>query len=188
MLGQIPLFMRAIAMSKALQPEIPASVKAAINAATTSTRQAIAKGETTAKVAAERVQGAMKAAQENVETAQELGAELMDVVDTASRTTIDGVTSVNESLMTFGKDAVQDAMDVSRKALEAKSFADVVALQTAFAERRINAMFQAIGMLNSIAQNNALAVWSPFATFARHAGEKASEAAEAQKVAFRTAA
>lgn len=175
-------------MSQPFNTEIPASLKAAMNAASSTAKQAIAKSEATAKVAAVRLEGAIKTAHDNVETAQELGAELMDVVDTASRTTLNSVASVNESLMTFGKDAMQDAMDVSRKALEAKSLSDVVALQTAFAERRINAMFQAIGMLNSLAQSNALAVWSPFASFARHAGDKASEAAEAQKAAFRTAA
>lgn len=175
-------------MNQHFKSEFPPSVKAAIEAASASAHEAIAKGETTAAAAAERVQVAFKAAQENMETAQELGAEFMDVVDTASRTALDGVTTVNESLMSFGKDAFHDAVEVARKAMEAKSIADVVALQTAFAERRINATFQVVSVLNSIAQNNALAVWSPLAALARHAGEKASQAAEAQQAAFRTAA
>ena len=175
-------------MNQHFKPEFPTAVKAVIQAASASAQEAIAKSETTATAAAERVQVAFKAAQQNMEKAQELGAEFMDVVDTASRTTFTGVTTVNESLMTFGKDAFQDAVDVARKAGEAKSFADVVALQTAYAERRINATFQVVNMLNSIAQNNALAVWSPLAALARNAGQKASEAAEAQKAAFRPAA
>lgn len=174
-------------MNQHFKPEL-SSMKAAIEAASASAREAISKGETTAAAAAERVQVAFKAAQENMETAQALGVEFMDVVDTASRTAFTGMTTVNESLVKFGKDAVQDAVDVARKAMEAKSFADVVALQTSFAERRINATFQVVSVLNSIAQTNALAVWSPLASLARHAGQKASDAAEAQQAAFRTAA
>lgn len=175
-------------MNQHFKPEIPASMKEAIHAVSLNAQDVIAKSETTAAAAAERVQEAFKAAQGNMESAQQLGVEFMDVVDTASRTALTGVTTVNESLAKFGKEAFQDAVELSRKALEAKSIADVVALQTAFAERRINATFQVIGTLNAMAQNNALAVWSPFAALARHAGQKATEAAEAQKAAFRTAA
>jgi hypothetical protein len=44
---------------------------------------------------------------------------------------------------------------------------DVVELQTAFAERRMSAAFHTVAAMNTLAQNNIMALWSPFATLVR---------------------
>ena len=74
---------------------------------------------------------------------------------------------MNKSMVDYGKDVLNDAIDVSKKTMEARSVKDVVELQTAFAERRISAAFHTVAALNTLAQNNVMALWSPFAALVR---------------------
>jgi hypothetical protein len=162
------------------------TVKAAIQNASQHAQSTVAKTEDAAVAAVARVEDAFASVKAGFESAKAVGAEFIDVVDTAGRATLGGVVSMNASLVNYGKDVVNDTIEVGKKSLEVKSVTDFVDLHTAFAERRINALFHTMGALNTIAQNNAMAMFSPFAAMARGITVKTADAAKVSK--FKTAA
>lgn len=163
------------------------TVKVAIQNASSHAQSTIAKTETAATAAVERVEDAMSSVKAGFETVKAFGGELVGVVDNVGRTVLGGAVAVNGSLVNYGRDVVNDTIEVGRKTFEAKSVTDVVNLHTAFAERRISAYFQTIGAINSLAQSNVMAMWSPFASMVRGAGSKA-EGVKFDKPTFKSVA
>jgi hypothetical protein len=143
------------------------TVKARIQNASHSVQETVSKAETAALGAVGRVEDTLDSMKSGFENAKQLGADVISVVDNAGRTTLGGMVTMNSSLMTYGREALNDTMEVGKKTFEAKSFADVVELHTAFTERRIAAAFHTMGALNTLAQHNVMAVWSPFAEMVR---------------------
>ena len=161
--------------------------KSAIQTASGHVQFTVAKTETAALAAVDRVEGAAQSvrqsAQVGFDSVKAVGAELVGVIDNAGRTTFGGVAAINGSLMTYGKDLVTDTLDVGRKTIESRSLTDAVALQTAFAERRINALFHTVSAINSLAQTNVLAMWGPLASMLNKSGNAAAEFDASKKAA-----
>ena len=161
--------------------------KSAIQTASGHVQFTVAKTETAALAAVDRVEGAAQSvrqsAQAGFEGVKAVGTEFAGVIGNAGRTTLGGVAAINGSLMTYGKDLVTDTLDVGRKTIESRSLTDAVALQTAFAERRINALFHTVSAINSLAQTNVLAMWAPLATMLNKSGSAAAAEFEATKKA-----
>jgi hypothetical protein len=151
------------------------AIKTKIHATSENVKHSVDKAEHAAVNVVERAEGAMDSVKSGFATAKVMGAEMMTVVDNAGRTTIGGIVTMNSSLVNYGKEVMNDSMEVGRKTLESKSIQDVVALQTAFAERRINSAFHTMAAMNTLAQTNVMAMWTPFASFARQTGEAASQ-------------
>jgi hypothetical protein len=164
------------------------TVKAAIQNASQHAQSTVAKTEEAAVAAVVRAEDMLASVKAGFASAKAVGAEMIDVVDNAGRATIGGVVTLNSSLVNYGKDVVNDTIEVGKKTLEVKSVADFVDLHTAYAERRINALFHTMGALNTIAQNNALAVFSPFAAMVRGFSAKSVDAAKVQNGFFKNAA
>jgi hypothetical protein len=153
----------------------PKTMKARIQNASHSVQKTVAKAETATLGALERVEDTFESMKDGFESAKQMGSEVLSVVDNAGRTTFGGMVTMNRSIMDYSKEALNDSMEVGKKTFEAKSFADVVELHTAFTERRIAAAFHTMGALNTLAQHNVMAVWGPFAELMR---EKSAQSAD----------
>ena len=168
--------------------------KTAIHTASGHVQSTIAKTEQSALAAVDRVEDTVASVKSSLDNVKALGSQLTDVVDNAGRATVSGVVALNGSIMNYGKDLIADSIDVGRKTIETRSLKDAVELQTAFAERRIQALFQTAAQINSLAQDNVMAMWKPFASLVRTAGtqgataltEATAEVAKASK--FKSAA
>ncbi len=150
-----------------MKSEFDTSVKASIHTASTGVQRGVVRAEDAAVSAVERVEDTLASMKVNLDQAKAFGSEVLSVVDNAGRTTLGGMVTMNKSMVDYGKDVFTDAIDVSKKTMEARSVKDVVELQTAFAERRISAAFHTVAALNTLAQNNVMALWSPFASLVR---------------------
>jgi hypothetical protein len=136
----------------------------------------VQKSEMVVMAAAERVGESMEAVKASLDGAKQFGNEVLDVVDNAGRTAIGSVVAVNGSLMTYGREAINDTIETGRKTFEVKSVKDAIELHTEFTERRLKAMFHTVGALNSLAHTNTMAMWSPLADMLRAAGDKGDDA------------
>jgi hypothetical protein len=152
------------------------TVKSAIHTASANVQATVAKTETATVAAVERVEDAVKSVKGSFEGIKAFGGNAMEVVDNAGRTFVGGVVTMNSSIVNYGRDAVNDTIDVGRKTLEVKSLKDAVELHTAFAERRMNALFQTVAAVNAINHNNVMAMWSPLASKLRGADVNADAA------------
>jgi hypothetical protein len=151
------------------------TMKARVQNASHSMQETVAKAETATLGAMERVEDTFESMKEGFENAKQVGTEVLSVVDNAGRTTFGGMVTINRSLMDYSKEALNDTMEVGKKTFEAKSFADVVELQTAFTERRIAAAFHTMGAINTLAQHNVMAVWGPFAEMVREKSAQSTD-------------
>lgn len=154
------------------------TVKTTIHSASNGIQKGVVRAEEAALSAVERVEDGFASMKVNYDQAKAFGTEVLSVVDNAGRTTIGGMVTMNKSMVDYGKEVLADTIDVSKKALEARSVKAVVELQTAFAERRISAAFDTMAALNTLAQHNVMAMWSPFAALVRDSSTAASAAAE----------
>jgi hypothetical protein len=167
----------------------PAAVKTAIQNASGHAQAAIVTSEHSALSAVDRVEDTVASLKSSFEGVKAMGAQVTEVVDTAGRSALSGVVAINGSLMNYGKDLVSDTVELGRKTLETRSMADAVALHTAYAERRLQAMFHTVAAVNTLAQNNAMAIFQPFASMVTNAsGTTDANIKAAQKAAFKTAA
>ncbi len=165
------------------------TVKAAIQNASGHVQSAIVNTEHSALAAVDRVEDTMASMKTNLEGVKNFGSHLGEVVDNAGRTTLSGVVAINGSLMTYGRELVTDTVELGRKTLETRSLADAVALHTAFTERRLQAMFQTVAAVNTLAQNNAMAIFQPFASMVTNASDTTDATIKSmQKSAFKSAA
>jgi hypothetical protein len=156
-------------MSKTPATVAPA-VKSAIQSASGHVQYTAVKAEQNALAAVAQVEGAMASLKTSFDGVTAVGANVVEVVDTAGRTALSGAVAVNGSLMNYGKDLVADTIELGRKTIETRSLTDAVALHTAFAERRIQAAFQTAAAINTLNQNNVMAMWAPLASLVRSAG------------------
>lgn len=152
--------------------------KAAFHHALNGVHHTVANAELAALLAVERVEDTLATVKAGFDNAKAIGTEVMAVVDNAGRTTFDGMVNINASLVNYGKDAINDTLEVSKRAMAARTVTDVVALQTAYAERRITAVFDAMHHLGSLAQSNVMAMFSPFAVLARESAVSVREFAK----------
>jgi hypothetical protein len=165
------------------------TVKAAIQNASGHVQSAVVNTEHSAIAAVDRVEDTMASMKSSFDGVKAFGSNLTDVVDNAGRTTLSGVVAINGSLMTYGRDLVADTVELGRKTIETRSLTDAVALHTAFAERRLQAMFHTVAAVNTLAQNNVMAIFQPFASMVTSAGGTADATVKnMQKTAFKTAA
>lgn len=151
----------------AMKNGIDRSIKSTINAASDGVQQTVSRAEIAALSAVGRVEDTMATVKVGLDQAKAFGTEVFSVVDNAGRTTLGGIATVNTSLVGYGRDVLADTIDVGKKTMEARSVQDVVELQTAFAERRISAAFHTMAALNSLAQQNVMAMFTPFASLVR---------------------
>jgi hypothetical protein len=168
--------------------ETPANIKSAIHNASNNLQSTVAKTETAAVSVVERVEDAMKSVKLNFDSVKSFGSDAMEVVDNAGRTMVGGVVTLQSSLVNYGKDVVNDTIEVGRKTFEVKSVSDAVHLHTEFAERRINALFHTVSAVNAINHNNVMAMWSPLASMITGMTGKATEMAKAPQGMFKSAA
>ncbi len=172
-----------------VKTEAPTSVKSVIQSASGHAQAAIVSTEKSAVAAVEKAEGTISTLKTNFDGAKDFSMHLTEVVDHAGRTTLSGVAAINGSLMTYGKDLVADTIELGRKTIETRSLKDAVELHTAFAERRLAAMFQAAAAVNSLAQSNMMAMFGPFASLVKTAGGSADTTVKAaQKATLKTAA
>jgi hypothetical protein len=165
------------------------TIKAAVQNASGHVQSAIVSSEKSVVGAVERSADALASLKATFDGVKEFGTQLTEVVDHAGRTALSGAAAINGSLMNYGKDLVADAMDVSRKTIETRSLQDAVELHTAFAERRLSAIFQTAAAVNSLAQHNVMAVFGPFASLVKNATGSADTTVKSlQKATFKTAA
>jgi hypothetical protein len=150
-----------------MKTDVDSTVKTTIHTASNGLQKGVVRAEEVAVTAVERVEDTLATMKVNLDQAKAFGSEVMSVVDNAGRTTLGGMVTMNKSMVDYGKDVFADAIDVSKKTMEARSVKDVVELQTAFAERRISAAFHTVAALNTLAQNNVMALWSPLASLVR---------------------
>jgi len=143
------------------------SFRSTIQAASHSLQSTVVRAEQAAIAAVGRIESAIESAKAGLDGAKTIGSDALSVLDNAGRATIGSAVTLNTSLVDYGRSAINDTIDVGRKTFEARSVADVVDLHTAYAERRINAVFHTLGAINALAQNHALAVWSPVAALLR---------------------
>ena len=144
--------------------------KTAIHTASGHVQSTIAKTEQSALAAVDRVEDTVASVKSSLDNVKAIGSQLTDVVDNAGRATVSGVVALNGSIMNYGKELIADSIDVGRKTIETRSIKDAVELHTAFAERRIQALFHTAAQINTLAQDNVMAMWKPFATLVRTAG------------------
>jgi hypothetical protein len=167
----------------------PAAVKTAIQNASGHAQAAIVNTEHSALSAVERVEDTVATLKTSFDGVKAFGSQVTEIVDTAGRTTLSGVVAINGSLMNYGKDLVTDTVELGRKTLETRSLTDAVALHTAYAERRLQAVFHTVAAVNTLAQNNVMAMFQPFASMVSNAtGTTDANIKAAQKAAFKTAA
>jgi hypothetical protein len=150
-------------------------LKAAIETAGEKVHATVEQTETAAISMVERAETMMQSMTAGFGGVKAVGTDMIAVVDNAGRTVLGGAVAINGSLVTYGRDALADTVDVGRKSFEVRSVQDAVELHTAFAERRINAMFHTMGAVNTLAQTNVLAMWAPFADMVKDAGHKMSD-------------
>jgi hypothetical protein len=148
------------------------TIKTAIHNASTKVQGTVVKTETAAVAAVERVEDAMASVKTNFDGVKAFSTNVMDVVDNAGRTVVGGAVTLQSSLVNFGKDVVNDTIEVGRKSFESKSVSDAVTLQAAFAERRINALFHTVAAVNAINHNNVIAMWGPLVSMVTTLSEK----------------
>ena len=153
-------------------------MKSTIHTASATAQSSIAKAEYAALNAVGRVEDTIATVKVGFDHAKAFGSEVLTVVDNAGRTSLGGIATVNSSLVGYGRDVLTDTIDVSKKTMEARSVKDVVELQTAFAERRMSAAFHTVAALNALAQQNVMAMWSPFASLVRETAGSADEFAK----------
>lgn len=161
-----------------MKTEFDTTVKTSIHNASNGLQKGVVRVEEVAVTAVERVEDTLATMKVNMDQAKAFGSEVLSVVDNAGRTTLGGMVTMNKSMVDYGKDVFADAIDVSKKTMEARSVKDVVELQTAFAERRISAAFHTVAALNTLAQNNVMALWSPFASLVRDTSGSAEQMAQ----------
>jgi hypothetical protein len=180
----------AKALNTAKSPKLDAGtiagVKAKIHKASATVKNSVSATEVTVLAAAERMEEGMVAVKASLDGAKAIGNELIDVVDNAGRTALGSVVAVNGSLVTYGREAINDTIETGRKTFEVKSFKDAIELQTEFTERRLKAMFHTLGAINSLAHTNTMAMWSPVADMLRSAGDKGDESIKAGSGRFRS--
>ena len=163
--------------------------KSAIQNASGHAQATVVKTETAAVAAVERAEDMFASVASSFEGVKAFGSNLTEVVDNAGRTTISGAVAINGSLMSYGKDLIADTIDLGRKTIETRSLKDAVDLHASFAERRIQAVFHVAAQINTLAQDNVMAMFKPFASMVRNVGTSAdASAANVQKGAFKTAA
>jgi hypothetical protein len=150
-----------------MKTDFDTTVKSSIHTASNGIQKGVVRAEEVAVNTVDRVEDSMATMKVNFDQAKAFGSEVMSVVDNAGRTTLGGMVNMNKSMVDYGKEVFADAIDVSKKTMEARSVKDVVELQTAFAERRMSAAFHTVAAMNTLAQNNIMALWSPFATLVR---------------------
>ena len=151
------------------------SIKSTIHTASNGVQHSVARAEQAALTVVARVEDTMATVKVGFDQAKAFGSDVFSVVDNAGRTTLGGIATVNTSLVGYGRDVLADTIEVGKKTMEARSVKDVVELQTAFAERRISAAFHTMSALNSLAQQNVMAMWSPFASLVRETAGSAEE-------------
>jgi hypothetical protein len=170
----------------------PANIKSVIQNASTNLQSTVAKTETAAVSMVDRVDDALNSIKSNFNGVKTFGTDVMDVVDNAGRTVVGGVVTLQSSVVNYGKDVVNDTIEVGRKTLEVKSLPDAVQLHSAFAERRINALFQTVSAINAINHTNVMAMWSPLATMINtmtgQIADKAIDIAKAPQSTLKSAA
>jgi hypothetical protein len=150
-----------------MKTQFDTTMKTSIHNTANGLQKGVARAEDVAVTAVDRVEDTLSTMKVNFEQAKAFGTEVFSVVDNAGRTTLGGMVTMNKSMVDYGKEILADTIDVSKKTMEARSVKDVVELQTAFAERRMSAAFHTVAALNTLAQNNMMALWSPFANLVR---------------------
>jgi hypothetical protein len=177
------------AMSSKPKAKIAPAVRSAIQTSSGHVQMAAAKSEKAALAAVDRAETAAASLKPALNTIKTVSTNLVEVVDTAGRTTLGSAVALNGSLMNYSKDLVTDTVELGRQTLQTRSLSDAMALQTAFTERRIHAAFETVAAVNALAQSNVLALWQPFAALLQTAGETANVAADAgSKSNLKTAA
>jgi hypothetical protein len=154
------------------------TAKTAIHALSQGVQDTVAKFEQAAVSAVERGETAFAGVKNGFEATKAVATEAASALDAAGRSALSGAVAAHQSLLSYGRDVLADSIETGRKTFEAKSVKDVIESHTAFAERRINAYFQTVGALNSLAQANAVAMWSPFAALLKTASGEAQKAAK----------
>jgi hypothetical protein len=173
----------------AAKNDTPTTVKAAIQNASGHVQSAVVSTEKSALAVVERAEDTFASVKSSFDGLKAFGSNLTEVADNAGRTALSGAVAINGSLMTYGRELVTDTVEVARKTAEVRSLADAVALHTAFAERRIQAVFHTMAAVNTLTQNNVMAAWAPFASMARNvSGNTDATVTSMQKTAFKTAA
>jgi hypothetical protein len=176
------------------QPKInaPANIKSVIHNASITVQNTVASTETAAVSMVDRVEDTMNSVKLNFEGVKTFGTDVMDIVDNAGRTVVGGAVTLQSSLVNYGKDVVADTIEVGRKTFEVKSIPDAVQLHSAFAERRINALFHTVSAVNAINHTNVMAMWSPLAsminTMSGQIANTPTEATKAPQSMFKSAA
>jgi hypothetical protein len=167
----------------------PAAVKSAVQNASGHAQAAIVTTENSVLAAVDRVEDTMASVKSSFDSVKAVGSQVTEVVDNAGRSALSGVVAINGSLMNYGKDLVADTVELGRKTMETRSLADAVALHTAYAERRLQAVFHTVAAVNTLTQNNVMAIFQPFASMVTNAsGTTDANIKAAQKAAFKTAA
>jgi len=151
-------------------------LRATIRNASTLVKETAAKSEAAAIDAVERAEAAFGTAQVKWTEARDLGGEVIQGLGHAGRTSLNGATEYGNVVGRYGKDALTDTIEFGRQSLQAKSVKELVELNVAFMSRRSQAMFASVSELNSIAQAETFAAWSPLGETLRKAGEKTSQA------------
>jgi len=154
-------------------------LKTAIKNASTLVQEAASKSEAAALAAMERAEAALADAQTKWNDAREIGSEVIGTLGHAGRTSFDGVAEFNGALGRYGKEAVTDTIELSRKTIQAKSLKEIVELHIDYVTRRNRAMFTSVSELNAIAQSKTMAAWSPFGETVRKMVERPAASAAA---------
>ena len=174
---------------KSASKTAPTSIKAAIQNASGHVQSAIINTEQSTIAAVDRVEDTYASMKSSLDGVRNFGSHLSEVVDNAGRTTLSGVVAVNGSLMTYGRELVTDTVELGRTTMETRSLTDAVALHAAFAERRLQAMFHTVAAVNTLTQNNVMAIFQPFASMVTNAsGTTDATIKSMQKTAFKSAA
>src|SRR2546423_1595206 len=147
-------------------------LRAAIRNASTFVRDTATKSEVVAIDAVERAEGALATAQASWNSTKNFGGEVAQSLGHAGRTTYNGIVEYNGALGRYGKDALNDTIEVGRKTLQVKCLEELVNLHADFVSRRSQAMFDTVNELNAIGQAKTVTAWSSMGETLRKAGEK----------------
>ena len=149
-------------------------LRASIKTASQYVQTAASKTETAALDAVERAEAAFTGAQSALSNVRQVGSEIANSIGHAGRTTFSGIVDANEAIGRYGKEALNDTLEVGRKSFAAKSPKEVVDLYVGYVSRRSQAMFSHVSELNTIAQAKTIAAWAPLGDTLRKTGEKSA--------------
>lgn len=150
------------------------SLRAAIKDVGTMMRETASRSEAAALKAVDRAEAALAGGRTTWERTQDIGDQVVQSIENAGRTTLNGVAEFSGVLGRYSKDALTDTMELGRRGIASKGAKELLDLCIEFVSRRSHAFFASIDELNAIAKASTFAVWSPMGDMLRKAGERAS--------------